>query len=342
MKRKIYGVTVGTPLSPSGIKEKLNPVTSVNGTAPDEHGNVEIDIPDSGCNVDLTGYATERWVKDQEYLTEVPEGYATKEWVWQNYQNNDEAVYVSLVENGGNLAPDISFSDIVQAYNDKKLVFLCADMGGIVTLPLVLVTEDSVYFSVCLVMGNTGLHVTVTVWENNRVEVSNTPVPTDAPTDDHINSLIDTKLEGLTSGSAEWTELANYTLTEDVSALEYSNLSCKEFVMLVNGRVNDAADSLANANAITYTYVNGVSHGGAATAFYIRPAGASYPVLYHVEALGGVIEQSASRKSNGSNMGNLVVSERLVEGKEINHIRVWLATNSHLIKAGATIKVWVR
>lgn len=33
----------------------------------------------SGGNVDLTGYATEQWVKDQKYLTEVPEGYAKTE-----------------------------------------------------------------------------------------------------------------------------------------------------------------------------------------------------------------------------------------------------------------------
>ena len=33
----------------------------------------------SGGNVDLTGYATEQWVKNQKYLTDVPEGYARDE-----------------------------------------------------------------------------------------------------------------------------------------------------------------------------------------------------------------------------------------------------------------------
>ena len=42
MSRKIIGVTVGTPISPRTIKEKLNPVTSVNGVKADENGNVEI------------------------------------------------------------------------------------------------------------------------------------------------------------------------------------------------------------------------------------------------------------------------------------------------------------
>lgn len=38
---KIVGVTVGTALSPEKIKEKINPVLSVNGEKPDESGNVK-------------------------------------------------------------------------------------------------------------------------------------------------------------------------------------------------------------------------------------------------------------------------------------------------------------
>ena len=48
MSKKIIGVTVGTPLSPRAIKEKLNPVTSVNGTKADENGNVQIEVGGSG------------------------------------------------------------------------------------------------------------------------------------------------------------------------------------------------------------------------------------------------------------------------------------------------------
>lgn len=39
---KIIGVTVGTPLSASVIKEKIKPVTSVNGVKADESGNVNV------------------------------------------------------------------------------------------------------------------------------------------------------------------------------------------------------------------------------------------------------------------------------------------------------------
>ena len=39
---KIIGVTVGTNISPSKMKEEICPVLSVNGVKPDENGNVEI------------------------------------------------------------------------------------------------------------------------------------------------------------------------------------------------------------------------------------------------------------------------------------------------------------
>lgn len=43
MRRKIIGVTVGTPLSPRSIRDKLNAVTSINGVEPDENGNIEVE-----------------------------------------------------------------------------------------------------------------------------------------------------------------------------------------------------------------------------------------------------------------------------------------------------------
>lgn len=75
MSRKIIGVTVGTTMSPQMIKEKLQPVTTVNGKAPDENGNVVVTFTDESGNIDLSGYATEEWVQDGyqpkgNYLTE--------------------------------------------------------------------------------------------------------------------------------------------------------------------------------------------------------------------------------------------------------------------------------
>lgn len=42
MRKKVIGVTVGTPIKPSKIDETIKPVKTVNGIAPDENGNVEV------------------------------------------------------------------------------------------------------------------------------------------------------------------------------------------------------------------------------------------------------------------------------------------------------------
>lgn len=42
MSRKIIGVTVATPISPSKIENEIKPVKTVNGVEPDENGNVEV------------------------------------------------------------------------------------------------------------------------------------------------------------------------------------------------------------------------------------------------------------------------------------------------------------
>ena len=54
---KIIGVTVGTPLSADKLKEKIKPVTSVNGVKADESGNVEVKIPEqTGGDMQKSAY----------------------------------------------------------------------------------------------------------------------------------------------------------------------------------------------------------------------------------------------------------------------------------------------
>lgn len=48
MSKKIIGVTVGTTISLNKIENELKPVRSVNGTTPDENGNVEINVGTGG------------------------------------------------------------------------------------------------------------------------------------------------------------------------------------------------------------------------------------------------------------------------------------------------------
>lgn len=63
MSEKIMGVTVGTSLSPSKIEEKIKPVKTVNGVAPDENGNVEVKADDytltEGDKVNIANKALE-------------------------------------------------------------------------------------------------------------------------------------------------------------------------------------------------------------------------------------------------------------------------------------------
>ena len=42
MSKKIIGATVGTPISPKRIEDKIKPVKTVNNQEPDENGNVEV------------------------------------------------------------------------------------------------------------------------------------------------------------------------------------------------------------------------------------------------------------------------------------------------------------
>lgn len=78
MSRKIIGVTVGTPLSIRAIKDKLNPVTQVNGATPDENGNVEIEA----------GGGTASAIPDEEML-----GLLAEMDVVQPLSNTNNAVY---------------------------------------------------------------------------------------------------------------------------------------------------------------------------------------------------------------------------------------------------------
>lgn len=61
MNRKIIGVTVGTPISPARVDRELKPVKTVNGVAPDENGNVEVEAG----SVDVSNYYTKDEIDDK-------------------------------------------------------------------------------------------------------------------------------------------------------------------------------------------------------------------------------------------------------------------------------------
>lgn len=65
----------------------------------DYYTKSEIDAALENIDVDLTGYATEDWVKEQGYLTEHQSltGYATESWVNGNLQKKADTDYVDAV-----------------------------------------------------------------------------------------------------------------------------------------------------------------------------------------------------------------------------------------------------
>lgn len=79
-------VEITTNFVDVGISSTLPSGTESNPPTPSELDQIKQQISDlnervdnldqDGGDVDLTGYATEEWVKDQNYLTKVPDGYA--------------------------------------------------------------------------------------------------------------------------------------------------------------------------------------------------------------------------------------------------------------------------
>jgi hypothetical protein len=79
---------------------------------------VQVELPHSGGNIDLTGYATEQYVKEYaqpkgNYLTEVPEGYAKTEDIPKNVvksvngvtPDTNGNVEITIPDSGGNAVP---------------------------------------------------------------------------------------------------------------------------------------------------------------------------------------------------------------------------------------------
>lgn len=72
MSKKIIGATVGTPISPKTIKDKLKPVQTVNGVKPDENGNVNVEV--ETIQVDSAFSATSENPLQNKVITECIQG----------------------------------------------------------------------------------------------------------------------------------------------------------------------------------------------------------------------------------------------------------------------------
>ena len=85
-KRKIIGVTVGTPLSPTKIGAKLKPVKSINDIIPDENGNVALIASSVGARPNTwmptasdVGARPDTWMPTFSDVGAAPTGYGLGE-----------------------------------------------------------------------------------------------------------------------------------------------------------------------------------------------------------------------------------------------------------------------
>ena len=75
MRKKIIGVTVGTPTSPKMLEKRMKPVKTVNGVAPDENGNATLTAEEVGARPDT-------WMPTVEEIGAAPvDDYATETYV---------------------------------------------------------------------------------------------------------------------------------------------------------------------------------------------------------------------------------------------------------------------
>ncbi len=123
MSRKIVGVTVGTPTSPSKMEKELKPVKTVNGIEPDKNGNVKITIPDSSQNV--SGMSQALRVAIYNLLIDLP--YAS------SGHEADKAALAELLT-GGSVKPeepDVPDEPVITYYTiDKTLTNVSISNGA--------------------------------------------------------------------------------------------------------------------------------------------------------------------------------------------------------------------
>lgn len=100
MKRKIVGVTVGTTMNPSRIKEKIKPVTSVNGNEPDENGNVDVDVGSETFAVTVTRSDVNGSVSTDKTSEEIHEAWKKKIPIVGRFNDGGILYGITLVMSG--------------------------------------------------------------------------------------------------------------------------------------------------------------------------------------------------------------------------------------------------
>lgn len=199
MSKKIIGVTVGTPMSPSFLKDNLNPVTSINGVTADENGNVEITIPDSGGDgadaiPPLFGSTDE----------------ITPSQVFQALIKGQQVILSLTAEGNNYLFTSFNIAGSSDAYS-AMIFSTIVGLTGDVNRP-----QCDVVMVVGSAEGRT--------WNVMHQQL---PVMADVPTDEYIKSLIEAELKNHpgSGGNVAYDEAQN--LTEEQKARARDNIGAQ-------------------------------------------------------------------------------------------------------------------
>lgn len=129
MSKKIVGVTVGTPISPAKLREKMQAVKTVNGVSPDVNGNVVVDGGGGGSGVTFTpsvsSDGTLTWSNDGGLTNPASvnikgkDGETPTEWTLAGRMTSavNGQITVTLYENGAKTTKTAYLSNLVSSGN---------------------------------------------------------------------------------------------------------------------------------------------------------------------------------------------------------------------------------
>ena len=193
-------------------------------------------------------------------------------------------------------------------------------------------------------------------WDTKKLateEYVDTALENVGVSDDHINELIDTKLEefevpdGGGSGEAEWVLLRSETLAEDVQQILIASESpINEFMLLFKGRINDADDTITSGSdtlnvRLVYDDVVSITSNYSAV-MNVTKRQMNLFSYYHIKRVGNVMIAQGTPssgypyKADGAN--HFVVHNE----PDLDKFRGIFAQTSNYIKAGSELEVWVR
>ena len=141
-----------------------------------------------------------------------------------------------------------------------------------------------------------------------------------------------------TGGGEGWNVLQELTLAEDISAISLSNLNVQEIAIWFDGIVNDSTNSLADGSAQTALWIND-TRTVVGNFTYIRTSG-SFATLFYAKVYGNAVSGFVCVHSNPGSTGQFSGFGGKVDANSITNVRVHLAKDTQLFKAGGSVRIY--